>query len=825
MPEPIGEKLRHIIVENTASSEPYTYPKQVKGSHKVALPPRNRAAHGQVVLQKLVLIRQQWDAVLAEQQAAGISEDRGLYLEFQSEAEFELAFKSLDHVRERIELLSVRTEDSTQYATVFVPHGRLRNLIRLVERYIGEDTKSGKPKNQPLVESITNIRRAALRSFWTDARDLFPDEGESIWWEVWLRVGGSREANLEDFREHAEHTDLVLKPEVLRFPDRTVLLAHGTFEQMSTSVELLDCIAELRKAKDPPSFYTGMNALEQMEWVDDLRQRMTLGEGDLPAVCILDTGVNNGHPLLQNSLADDDRYALKPEWGVTDHKWHGTEMAGLALLGDLTSKLGNQTPVQLEHLLESVKLLPPPPHPPNEPDLYGAFTKECVARAEIGAPARKRAICMAVTAPDHRDWGKPSSWSAAVDQLCAGMEEEEPHRRLVLISAGNVDEHNWKLYPHYQEVSRVQDPGQAWNALTVGGHTDKVVINEPGYTNWPVLATAGGLSPSSTTSVTWQPKWPNKPDIVMEAGNAATDPASGDAAPLDDLALLTTFWRPTEKLIVPTWGTSAATAQAARMAAILMSRYPDLWPETIRALMVHSAEWTLEMKRSSPTIDALLRRYGYGVPDLERACWSASNALTLVAQDELQPFHKSGSRIKTKDMNLHELPWPKQALENLGQVEVTLRVTLSYFIEPNPADRGWKYKHRYQSCGLRFKMRTAVESLPDFQARVSKDAQQEEFDIPFPGDSEWKINENRRNRGSIHSDIWKGPATDLAQRGYLAVFPVGGWWKERHHLGRWQERVRYALVVSIRTPELKTDIYTPVLTQVAVPAAVEVGIE
>lgn len=38
--------------------------------------------------------------------------------------------------------------------------------------------------------------------------------------------------------------------------------------------------------------------------------------------------------------------------------------------------------------------------------------------------------------------------------------------------------------------------------------------------------------------------------------------------------------------------TSAATAQAAYMAAELMSAYPSLWEESIRALMVHSAQWT-----------------------------------------------------------------------------------------------------------------------------------------------------------------------------------------------------------------------------------------
>ncbi len=35
-------------------------------------------------------------------------------------------------------------------------------------------------------------------------------------------------------------------------------------------------------------------------------------------------------------------------------------------------------------------------------------------------------------------------------------------------------------------------------------------------------------------------------------------------------------------------------------------------------------------------------------------------------------------------MRLHRLPWPKEVLEQLGGLEVRMRVTLSYFIEPSP---------------------------------------------------------------------------------------------------------------------------------------------
>ena len=183
------------------------------------------------------------------------------------------------------------------------------------------------------------------------------------------------------------------------------------------------------------------------------------------------------------------------------------------------------------------------------------------------------------------------------------------------------------------------------------------------------------------------------------------------------MCMLTTAHAASGRLLVDFRETSAATAQAARMAAILQAEYPKLWPETIRALLIHSAEWTERMKEvfGEQKADHInrLRRYGYGIPSLDRARYSAKNSLTLVVEQSIQPFAKEGSDIKTKEMGLHTLPWPKEQLSDLGEVKVTMRVTLSYFIEPKPGRReGFvKHRHRYQSHGLRFEVKLPQETL------------------------------------------------------------------------------------------------------------------
>ena len=219
-----------------------------------------------------------------------------------------------------------------------------------------------------------------------------------------------------------------------------------------------------------------------------------------------------------------------------------------------------------------------------------------------------------------------------------------------------------------------------------------------------------------------------------------------------------------------------------------------------------------------------LRCYGYGVANLQRALWSVSNVATLIIEETLQPFEKDGSTVKTKDMHLHRLPWPTQVLEDLGEVDVRMRVTLSYFIDPSPGRRGWTSKHRYRSHGLRFDVRRPEETDVAFQKRMSKAAREEEEEVPQgEDDRHWDIGRRLRSKGSIHSDTWSdGTAAQLAKCGVLAVYPVGGWWKERKHLGCWNRQARYALIVTIETDKQDVDLYTRIKTQIELPISTEI---
>ncbi len=438
---------------------------------------------------------------------------------------------------------------------------------------------------------------------------------------------------------------------------------------------------------------------------------------------------------------------------------------------------------------------------------------------------------MAVTARDNRDRGRPSAWSATVDRLAADAEGENEIPRLILLSGGNINDPNaWATCPTSNSTDSIHDPGQAWNALTIGAYTNLTQITEEDAGHYNPIAAGGGLSPFSTTSYTWQKHWPLKPDVVFEGGNAANDGLGAVSMP--SLSLLTSHHKPHERLLTTMNATSAATALGCRMAAQLMTRYPDLWPESIRALIVHSAEWTEKMRQdflpfynepSKKDYLKLVRHCGFGVPDLDRAMWSVSNSLTMIVESTLYPFKKEGSKQPAlRDMNLHRLPWPLAELESLGETEVEMRVTLSYFIEPNPSSRGFRSRYRYESHGLRFDVKRPHESEADFRGRINFLAKSVEEGSSSSGDDpKWLIGTQGRHKGSLHSDIWKGSAAELASRGVLAVFPTLGWWKTRAALARYNKKARYALIVSIHAPEVDVDLYTAVENQVRTTVIVE----
>lgn len=817
MPEKREHQRSHLILQQT--SEPKAYKAhRSKGGVKPLIPDLPRQAHGTALQIQLQALRLVADAAKNFQEQAEVESGLGLQIQFVGQPDVEMAFQSLADERKKIELLSIRQEGDQTIANVFVPDGKLEHFERVVTEYLQEKKdKNGNPRDhRNLLNTIESIRSAELEALWTDDPDLLPeDKEEEFWWEVWLPVRGSRETVIGDFKKIVGLSGCEVIDAQVDFPERTVLLMRGSQRQLSRSVLGLNCVAELRRAKETADSFDDMAGDEQIEWLDELVERTDFApvHRRVPRICLLDSGINRAHPLINPLIEEDDTHSVDPAWGKHDDENHGTGMAALAAYGDLTDCLASVERISIQHRLESVKLLPN--HGANEGSatLHASLFAEGVSRPEISHADRSRIFNSAVSAEDYRDRGRPSSWSSKLDSLAADADNEGEFPRLFIQSAGNIRDNNaWMLYPDSLSTNLIHDPGQAWNALTVGACTRKV---DTGPTTYEPIAKEGGLSPFTTTSATWDSAWPLKPDVVFEGGNAGKDLYG--AAGMASLNLLTARNEFEPRRFCTFNATSAASALCSRMAAQILVEYPSLRPETIRALIVHSAEWSDAMRDAYLSARAplksdyinLIRHAGWGEPNLDRALWSVSNSLTLVIEDQFHPYKKGKGKIETREMNLHNIPWPKDELEALQDTEVEMRVTLSYFVEPNPSARGSTSKYHYPSHRLRFDVKRSLEGADDFIARINAAAEQAN-EGAFPKDPDWLLGGQYRNKGSLHQDVWKGTAADLASRGMLAVYPGMGWWRTRPNLKRYDLPARYSLIISIKTPKTDVDLYTAI---------------
>lgn len=801
--------LQHIDISDRFQSTSYRSNNINAGGAGII---RSREKHGSRLTDELASAYKSCDARSEDYR---LGKNQGVFIEIEliSKAKIEL----LEQKSHGIFPSSFKPiNDKLNSVGLFVPNDKRQMFEEILYEYTwGQTTKKGRPKRQKLVEAIESIRDARFETYWTDSKSKLPKRGEKIWWEVWCFRGYEDElirmANILGVQ-------ILDEDNWLKFHEHVVVPLFTN--QVTLELMLFNrlAISELRRADDTPHFYLNeLNPVERLDFVTEFAERVEWPKYNAPAVCLLDTGVNRNHKLIEAAMAPEDLDTVANEWGVADLEGHGTQMAGLALFGNLTPKLAQTEKVELKHRLESVRYLPPENLMPTEEKLYGSVTKRAISLPEIANPKRSRVFCLAIT-NRYRTGIKPTGWSSAIDQLASGSSTEtvgEP-KRLIVVATGNAPDFTIFAEMNCLDNYEIEDPAQAWNALTVGGVTYLAHIDEMNLKNYSPLVEPGEVSPFSRTSSNWPAgKTPRKPDIVMEAGNRAVSPGKVTVLNTDSLGLLTTSASVNDEVLSHIVGTSASVALVSRLIAQLISTFPKFWPETIRALVIHSSEWTgkmreaIKLEKSKSGRTKLLRCFGYGVPNLKRAVSSAQNSLAMISQAEIQPFKPKGGM---NECHYYSLPWPKQELEALGAENLKLKVTLSYFIEPNPGTSAAIDPYRYQSYGLRFELKRILESTADFYNRTNKILRDKNVDKslkPTTPDN-WLFGKQSMTAGYLHCDVWTGTGLDLLNCNLLCVKPVGGWWNNRTNRMIRGRKARYALILTLESPHENLNLHAPI---------------
>jgi hypothetical protein len=206
---------KHIFLQEAPESPAFTTPASRR--EKKPLMIRDRVQHSEKLRMQLESAWERTRKIAEERSAVSLPVHDGTYVEFSSAPGYDLATKSLENVAQDIRLLSIRTDEKSDitYATVYIPKGREKFFLNRIRRYAEEQTESGKPKNQPLIDSIEGIRLAVLESFWQDSVELIPTD-YAAWCEAWLR--GDDESVEAGFRSVCGSLNIPMSREFSAFP-------------------------------------------------------------------------------------------------------------------------------------------------------------------------------------------------------------------------------------------------------------------------------------------------------------------------------------------------------------------------------------------------------------------------------------------------------------------------------------------------------------------------------------------------------------------------------------------------------------------------------
>ena len=298
--------LRPIFIdEQYKTSIRFTSPQSGGGTS--SLPFRNVQEHGNRLYGKLQSLLTSQTELISENESL----NKGIYLEVSGAQGTALNIESLEDIRKNIRLANFRNTEP-QVATFFLPLEERDFLEKKIREYTTEVTPNGNPKNNKLIATIEDIRTAAISSFWNGKEDKIPTDTK-VWCEVWLINNKNihDEDVITNFIEVAEANNIEIRTESnIKFPERIITLAKLNAQDILNLINSYQYLAEIRPYSIPNIAYTSMEYTDQKEWVNELKDRVVINSDSKVSICILDTGVNNVHPLLEDILKDEDKHTF-----------------------------------------------------------------------------------------------------------------------------------------------------------------------------------------------------------------------------------------------------------------------------------------------------------------------------------------------------------------------------------------------------------------------------------------------------------------------------------------------------------------------------------
>ncbi|MBX3359826.1 MAG: S8 family peptidase [Phycisphaeraceae bacterium] len=553
-------------------------------------------------------------------------------------------------------------------------------------------------------------------------------------------------------------------------------------------------------------------------------------QADAPAVCVIDSGIQEGHVLLEPAIDKPTSRCFLPGVTPTDVAdyvrpgGHGTRVAGAVLYGETVPADGEPSLpfwIQNARVLDAQNRMPEELFPPTATraavehfHLNGRHTRVFNHSINASAPARTRYM---------------SAWAAEIDVLCS------QHDILVVQSTGNlptsgnppligIKEHVAadRQFPNYlcEDSCRVANPAQSLQALTVGS----VAYGAFTHGGWQTFAAEDG-HPSAFSRSGFGIWGVIKPEVVAYGGDAvctANNPPDvlvGSRVPgVCPELVRSTLYPPGPASARDDAGTSYAAPKIAGIAAAIQQVLPDEPALLYRALIVQSAQWPawaeviLNRLRSPDTAygpnreqwldeaGRIIRWLGYGMPNAARATSNTDHRTTLITGG-LTDIH-------ARECHIYQIPIPPGLRGAGDEYDIRIDVTLSYSAQPRRTRRN---PRRYLSTWVDWKSSKLGESIDSFRVRSLKG---ETHDGAAANGNvlPWTLHENedwglirtvRRNRGTVQKDWAVVKSNALPEHFCIAVVGHEGWNHDP------DATAKYCLAVTLEIQGQEIPIYDP----------------
>lgn len=572
---------------------------------------------------------------------------------------------------------------------------------------------------------------------------------------------------------------------------------------------------------------------------------------DAPAVCVIDSGIQEGHLLLQPAIDQATSHCFLPGKTATDvgdyvtGGGHGTRVAGAVLYGETVAQTGTPT---LPFWIQNARVLDEYNRMPEE--IFPAEAMRTAVEMYHFGPRTTRIFNHSINAYGYCRLRHMSSWAAEIDAL------SNEHDVLIIQSAGNirpvgpipypgVKDHldAGRTYPEYlyEPAARVSNPGQSLQALTVGS----IAYGTFEVGDWRSIATESDLP--SAFSRSGPGIWSViKPEVVEYGGdfirtkNQPTDVRGGGIPAACPELVRSTMSAPGPAVDRDATGTSFATPKVARIAAQLQKLLPNEPTLLYRALLVQSAQWPewaegILSRLRSPTAgltqvqrqrlldqaSQVIRCIGFGIPNEARATVNSDHRTTFITSSETQ--------IHAGECHIYQVPIPAPLRQQADEYDIRIDVTLSYVAQPRRTRRKLR---RYLSTWVDWITSHLGEGINDFRVRALKGEENE--GEPLPGSTlPWTLHESstsgfirdtRRNSGTVQKDWAIVKSNALPDHFCIAVRGHQGWSHDP------DTTARYALAVTFEIVGQEISIYDPLRTaiielQTQIEAEVNVEIE